>query len=141
MFVHQTTCTNYSYLEPNKGYLHGKNGAQTVNRAVCHIDSVRKSPCEHQNQNVEGYKVDQEHVATPGGNLHANTLSYQIVKVKITPVYHSIHLPCKSKPVHTQMTNILIQFSPPLSTCNKSTAYRIWQYLRRNSIIYISVTF
>lgn len=143
-FTFMNVCTpdEYSYLEPNKGYLHGKDGAQTINCAVCHIDSMRKSPCEHQNQNVEGYKVDQEHIATPGGNLHANTLSCQIVKVKITPVmHHSIHSPCKSKPVHTQMTNTLNQFSLPLSTCNKSTAYRRWQYLRRDSIIYIFMTF
>lgn len=45
MIVPQTTFTNSSYLEPNKRDLHGKDGAQTVNCAVCHIDSVRKSPC------------------------------------------------------------------------------------------------
>lgn len=57
------------YLETNKRDLHGEDGAQAVHCAVSHVDAVRKSACEHQNQDVEGDKVDQEHVATPGGNL------------------------------------------------------------------------
>ena len=57
------------YLETNKRDLHGQDGAQAVNCAVSHVDAVGESSCEHQDQDVEGDKVDQEHVATPGGNL------------------------------------------------------------------------
>lgn len=63
------------YLETNKRDLHGEDGAQAVDCAVSHIDAVRESACEHQNQDVEGDKVDQEHVATPGGNLDTHTSS------------------------------------------------------------------
>ncbi len=57
------------YLKTNKRDLHGEDGAQAVDCAVSHIDAVRESACEHQNQDVERDKVDQKHVATPGGNL------------------------------------------------------------------------
>lgn len=63
------------YLETNKRDLHGEDGAQAVDCAVSHVDAVRESACEHQNQDVEGDKVDQEHVATPGGNLDTHTSS------------------------------------------------------------------
>lgn len=60
------------YLETNKRDLHGEDGAQAVDCAVSHIYAVWESACEHQNQDVEGNKVDEEHVATPGGNLNAH---------------------------------------------------------------------
>ena len=67
--MHNKIVTFSPYLETNKRDLHGEDGAQAVDCAVSHIDSVRESAREHQNQHVEGDEVDQEHVATPGRNL------------------------------------------------------------------------
>lgn len=58
-----------SYLETNEWNLHGQDGAQTVDCAVGHIDAVRKSACQHQNQDVKGDEVDEEHIASPGRYL------------------------------------------------------------------------
>lgn len=63
------------YLETNKRDLHGEDGAQAVDCAVSHVDAVGESAGEHQNQDVKGDKVDQENVATPGGNLDTHNLS------------------------------------------------------------------
>lgn len=60
------------YLETNKGDLHGEDGAQAVDCAVSHVYAVGESACEHQHQDMEGDQVDQEHVATPGGNLNTD---------------------------------------------------------------------
>lgn len=69
--VNQNFCL-VLYLETNKRDLHGQDGAQAVHRAVSHIYTVGETACEHQHQDMEGYKVDQEHVATPGGNLNTH---------------------------------------------------------------------
>lgn len=83
------TCdgTFSSYLETNKRNLHGEDGAQAVNCAVSHVDAVRESACEHQYQDVQGDEVDQEHVATPGGNLNAHkhfrtSVNLELIQVK-----------------------------------------------------------
>lgn len=84
------TLTNNPYLESNKGDLHGENSAQAVNGAVRHIDPMREPPREHQNQDMERYKVDQEHVATPGGNLCTNTDIIRSTSQRKTPVMHPL---------------------------------------------------
>lgn len=58
-----------SYLETNEGNLHGQDGAQAVYCAVGHIDAVREPACQHQNQDVKGDEVNEEHVAAPGRHL------------------------------------------------------------------------
>lgn len=60
----------YPYLETDKRDLHGEDGSQAVDSAVSHINAVGESASEHQDKHMEGDQVDQEHVATPGGNLH-----------------------------------------------------------------------
>lgn len=62
-----------SYLEANEGNLHGQDGAQAVDSAVGHIDAVREPACQHQNQDVKGDKVDEEHIAAPGRHLEKQT--------------------------------------------------------------------
>lgn len=54
-----------TYLKSNKGDLHGEDGAQAVNCAVCHIDPMREAAGEHEHQHVKGNEVNQKHVSTP----------------------------------------------------------------------------
>lgn len=123
------------YLETNKRDLHGEDGAQAVDCAVSHIYAVWESACEHQNQDVEGNKVDEEHVATPGGNLNAHRAHF-MTKVTLQCTQYNMQIscissPCRSKPAHTWTTNTPSLFSQPWSTCSRSTACRRWQYLSR----------
>lgn len=83
------------YLETNKRDLHGQDGAQAVDCAVSHIYTVGETACEHQHQDMKGYKVDQEHVATPRRNLntqmsrsHLNSEFLQVKRAHPQLPYH-----------------------------------------------------
>lgn len=100
-----------SYLETNKGNLHGQDGAQTVDCAVGHVDAVRESARQHQNQDVKGDEVDQKHVAAPGGHLGEKKKQKNTIVVSetlgratgslFTPTYHvKVGQSTNRRPVH-----------------------------------------
>ena len=55
-------------LEPNKADLHGQQSAKSVHGAVGDVDAVAEAASNHQDQHVERYHVDEEHIASPGAH-------------------------------------------------------------------------
>ena len=57
------------WLEADEGDLHGENRSDDVEGAVGNVNAVGEATRDHQHENMEGNDVDEEHVATPRGNL------------------------------------------------------------------------
>ena len=55
-------------LEPDEGDLHGEDGADDVDGGVGDVDPVREAAADHEDEDVHGDEVDEEHVAAPRGD-------------------------------------------------------------------------
>ena len=56
------------WLEPDEGDLHGEDGADDVDGGVGDVDPVREAAADHEDEDVHGDEVDEEHVAAPRGH-------------------------------------------------------------------------
>lgn len=71
------------WLESYKGNLHRQNGSNDVQCGIGNIHPMGESSSHHQGKDMEGDDVNQEHVASPRGDLGERIFGYFILlKVK-----------------------------------------------------------
>ena len=55
-------------LEADEGNLHRADETDDKEGVVCHVDAVTKAVHQQENKDMERDQIDDEDVATPGGN-------------------------------------------------------------------------
>lgn len=57
--------TSPDWLEPNKRYLHRHQQSHNVENRVTDKQPLRKAAHDEQHEDMEWYKIDDEHITTP----------------------------------------------------------------------------